>query len=103
MSTVADDIAEAFLEARDAFGVPITIADQDVTAMVTESQFARDLVEGGFQLNAQVEVRVLLADLNVPPVLGAACLYEGAPFRISNIVPPRGGLVGEFTLSPRGR
>jgi len=39
----------------------------------------------------------------VPPVLGAACLYEGAPFRISNIVPPRGGLVGEFTLSPRGR
>jgi hypothetical protein len=97
------DLAEAFLEARDAFGVAVTLGSQTIQAIADESEFARDLVEGGFRLDAEVRTKVLLSDLTTLPSLGTAATYDGQSFRVSRVAITQGGLIGEFTLTPRGR
>lgn len=99
----ASELAEAFREHRDAFGVPLTLNGSEVVAVVNESAFGRELMEGGFAEDADVQVKVLLADLAALPSIGAAASYNGRTFRVQRFAIQPGTLVGEYTLRPAKR
>lgn len=99
----AESIADAFREHREAFGVPITIGETEITAIVKESPFGRELVEGGFADDGDIEVQLLLSDLQALPSIGTAATYRDRSFRVSRVAFQPGGLVGELTLRPSRR
>ena len=97
-SATASAFAEAFNEHRSAFGVPISFGATSITAIVAESEFSRDLVDGGFAASAELKSKVLLSDLPSIPSLGTSVTYQGEPFKVSKVAIQPGGLIGEFTL-----
>ena len=99
----ASALAEAFLEHREAFGVPITIGGQEITAVVNESPFGRELAEGGFADDGDIEFKILLSDLETLPGIATAVIYKDRPFRIQRPAIQPGGLVGEFMARPTRR
>lgn len=99
----ANGFAEAFREHRSAFGVPITFGETAITAIVSESEFSRDLQSGGFAMSGEVQVKILLSDLPTLPSLGSSATYEDAPFSVSKVAIQPGGLIGEYTLKPSRR
>ena len=99
----ANALADAFREHREAFGVAIEIGGATVTAIVNESPFSRELVEGGFADGGEIEVKVLLSDLPALPSLGTAAVYRERSFRVQRVAFQPGGLVGELTLRPAKR
>jgi hypothetical protein len=92
------DLSEAFIEHREAFGVPITFGAAAITAVVAESEFSRDLVEGGFSANAELQCKVLLSDLAALPSIGTLATYQATSFKVSKVAIRPGGLIGEYTL-----
>lgn len=102
-ASIAQSIKEAFTEHRDDFGVTITIAGQEITAIVSESQFGRELMEGGFADDADIEVKFLLSDLTSIPALGNTVSYRDRSFRVSRLGIQPGALVGEITCRPAKR
>jgi hypothetical protein len=95
---VQNAFAEAFRELRSAFGVSMTLGTTKVVAVVGESLIGRELVEGGFQFDADFVARVLLADLPKTPAIGDAVTYQGQPFRISHLAIKPGHPVAEISL-----
>jgi hypothetical protein len=100
MGAIQDQLAAAFLELRDAVGVSITFENTTVQAVINETAFGRDLVEGGFQSEADCDAKVLLSDLPSVPTLGRLVRYKDAPWVVSRIAVQPGHLVGTFTLKP---
>lgn len=99
----ASSFAEAFLEHRDEFGVEITFAATTITATVSESQFGRDLMEGGFADDGDIEVKFLLSDLESIPSIGSSVTYRDRAFKVSRLGIQPGALVGEVTCRPAKR
>ena len=99
----ASALAEAFREHRDAFGVSVTFGSTTITAIVGESEFSRELVEGGFAESGNLQSKVLLADLPAVPEIGSAVTYHTRPFKVASRAIQPGGLVGEFELRPANR
>ena len=99
----ATALAEAFREHRDAFGVSITFGSTTITAIVGESEFSRELVEGGFAEAGNLQSKVLLADLPAVPEIGSTVIYQDRPFKVLSRAIQPGGLVGEFELRPANR
>lgn len=102
-TAIANSIKDAFLQHRDEYGVTITIIDTEVIAVVNESQFSRDLMEGGFADDGEIEVKFLLSDLTSTPNLGASVSYRSRNFKVSQIGTHPGSLVGEITCRPAKR
>lgn len=99
----ANTLAEAFREHRDAFGVSITFGTTTITGIVAESQFTRELVEGGFSEAGTYQCKVLLEDLPGNPVIGSPVVYQDRPFKVSSVAIQPGSLVGEFEIRPAKR
>ena len=99
----ATALAEAFREHRDAFGVSITFGVTTITAIVGESEFSRDLMEGGFAEAGNLQSKVLLSDLSTVPAIGSAVTYQDRAFKVSSRAIQPGGLIGEFDLKPAQR
>lgn len=102
-SEMANTFLDGFLEHRDDFGVEITIANETVTAIVNESQFGRELMEGGFADEADIEVKFLISDLTQIPSLGNSVAYRSRAFRVSRLGIQPGALIGELTCRPARR
>jgi hypothetical protein len=99
----ASAIADAYSEHREAFGVPLTIGSEDILAIVNDSPLGRELVEGGFTDEGEVEAKVLLSDLSTLPSIGAAASYKSRTYRVARISIQPGGLIGEYSLRPAKR
>ena len=102
-SATANAFLEAFKEHRDEFGVSITIAGETITATVNESQFARELMEGGFVDESDIEVKFILSDLTAIPSIGNAVSYRDRAFKVSRLGIQPGALIGEITCRPARR
>jgi len=97
-------IAEAFREHREAFGVAVTINNQTITAVVNESPFSRDLIDGGFADSGEVSVKFLIADLTTAAAIGQSAVYRERSFRIQTLTIQPGSKVAEAILRPsRGK
>jgi hypothetical protein len=99
----ANSFSEAFLEHREHFGVSITINGESITATVSESQFARELMEGGFADESDIEVKFLISDLSTIPAIGNPVVYRSRNFKVSRLGFQPGALVGEITCRPAKR
>jgi hypothetical protein len=99
----ATALAEAFREHRDAFGVSITFGSTTITAIVGESDFSRELVEGGFAEAGNLQSKVLLSDLPAVPQIGSTVIYQDRPFKVASLAIQPGGLIGEIELRPANR
>lgn len=99
----ATALADAFREHRDAFGVSITIGETEVTAIVNESDFGRELASGGFAQTGDLNAKVLLADLPEAPSIGTAATYRAATYRVQSIATQPGSYITELTLRPGKR
>lgn len=97
------DLADAFLEHRETFGVSIIFGTKEITAIVAESQFSRELVEGGFAEAGDLKCKLLLSDLPATPEIGSPVIYEKRPFKVSSRAIQPGSLIGEFDLHPARR
>ena len=102
-ASMATSIKEAFVEHREEFGVDITINGDAVDAIVSESQFGRELMEGGFADDADIEAKFLISDLTVLPSLGQVVSYRDRSFKVSRLGFQPGALVGEITCRPSKR
>ena len=102
-TAIANSIKDAFVQHRADYGVSITIDSETVTAIVSESQFARELMEGGFSDEGDIEVKVLLSDLAQIPSLGKPVSFRSRNFRISRVGTQPGALVGEISCRPSKR
>ena len=102
-TAIANSIKDAFVQHRADYGVSITIDSETVTAIVSESQFARELMEGGFADEGDIEVKVLLSDLAQIPSLGKPVSFRSRNFRISRVGTQPGALVGEISCRPTKR
>lgn len=102
-TAIANSIKDAFVQHRDDYGVSITIDGETVTAIVSESQFARELMEGGFADEGDIEVKLLLSDLTQIPSLGKPVVFRSRNFRVSRVGTQPGSLVGEITCRPSKR
>ena len=102
-TAIANSIKDAFVQHRDDYGVSITIDGETVTAIVSESQFARELMEGGFADEGDIEVKVLLSDLAQIPSLGKPVSFRSRNFRVSRVGTQPGALVGEISCRPAKR
>lgn len=103
-TATAESFRDAFIEQRDEhFGVSITINGETITAIVNESQFARELMEGGFADEADIEVKFVLADLTAIPSLGNTVTYRDRTFKVSRLGIQPGALIGEITCRPAKR
>lgn len=108
-AATATGIAEAFAELRESFGVPISFAGETVSAIVDETEFGRELSNGGFSDDAEVRCKVLLSDLTFTPTQGdgttkpTAAVYKSTAFKVAKAAIQPGALVGEFTLRPSRR
>lgn len=102
-TAIANSIKDAFVQHRADYGVSITIDSETVTAIVSESQFARELMEGGFADEGDIEVKVLLSDLAQIPSLGKPVSFRSRNFRISRVGTQPGALVGEISCRPSKR
>ena len=101
---LANALAEAFREHRDAFGVAITFGTApEITAIVGESDLGRELVGGGFAEVGDLKCKLLLADLTSPPALGQPATYKGRAFKVSSLSVQPGSLLGEMNLRPAKR
>lgn len=99
----ASNLAEAFRELRDAFGVSVTFGTVEITAVVAEAEFGRELAAGGFAETGDIQCKILLADLPVQPTIGSSAAYNGRTFRVQSVAIQPGSLIGEFTLRPAKR
>jgi hypothetical protein len=100
----ANDLAEAFREHRDAFGVEITFGEAEpIQAIVAEAEFGRELAAGGFAETGDLSCKLLLEDLETAPVLGDPVTYNGRTFKVSSFAKQPGSLVGECNLRPAKR
>ncbi len=102
-AATAADLAEAFLEHREAFGVPITIDGENITAIVNESPYGRELVEGGFAEDGDIEFKILLSDLENTPEIKTPVTYKSRSFRVQKPAIQPGSLIGEFIARPTRR
>lgn len=102
-TAIANSIKDAFVQHRSDYGVSITIDGETVTAIVSESQFARELMEGGFSDEGDIEVKVLLSDLAQIPSLGKPVSFRSRNFRVSRVGTQPGALVGEISCRPSKR
>lgn len=103
-SETAQTFADAFLEHREAFGVSATIGtDPEISVLANESQFGRELKDGGFAQEGDVEMKYLLADLTTQPELGTAATYRARSFKVKQISTQPGALVGEILIRPAKR
>jgi hypothetical protein len=100
---IAEAFSDSFVSHRDSFGVSITINGQNVIAIVNESQFARELMEGGFADDSDIEVKFLISDLSEIPAIGKSVLYRSRSFKVSRLGIQPGSLVGEITCRPAKR
>jgi hypothetical protein len=100
---IAESIKDAFLEHRELFGVTITIVGQEISAIVNESQFGRELMEGGFADDSDIEVKFLLSDLSSIPSLGNTVSYRDRTFKVSRLGIQPSALIGEITCRPTKR
>lgn len=97
-------IAEAFREHRDAFGVAITINGDTISAVVNDSPYSRELIEGGFANDGEISVKCLTADLSTTPAIGQTCSYKSRSFLISSVSIQPGSAVAEIQMRPaRGK
>lgn len=99
----ASALAEAFREHRDAFGVTITFGVAEVSAIVAEGEFSRELMQGGFTKAENYQVKLLLEDLATAPALGDAVTYQARGFKVSSVAIQPGGLIGEYEIRPAKR
>jgi hypothetical protein len=102
-SEIAGSLAAAFEEHRDDYGVLITIGGEEISAIVSESQFGRDLMEGGFADEGDLQVKFLLSDLTTIPALGNSVTFRARSFKVSRLGFQPGALVGEITCRPARR
>lgn len=102
-TAIANSIKDAFVQHRDDYGVSITIDGETVTAIVSESQFARELMEGGFADEGDIEVKFLLSDLTTIPAIGNPVTYRSRGFKVSRLGFQPGALIGEITCRPAKR
>jgi hypothetical protein len=102
---LANELAEAFREHRDAFGVSIKIGSETITAVVEESALSRELSGGGGGFTPEVEfqVKALLSDLKALPALGTDVVFNDLNLKVSKVGIHPGGLIGEYSIRPRGR
>ena len=102
----ASDLAEAFREHRDAFGVSIIFGPATataITAIVAESEFGRELVGGGFAEVGDLHCKILLIELPSAPAIGSPGTYNGRTFKVTSVAIQPGSLIGEFNLRPAKR
>lgn len=103
----AESFRDAFLEMREAFGVPLVVSGREVVAIINESSFGTDLVSGGLVAEGEVEAKILaadVADLAKPLDLDAPAAYKNRNFRISHIAQQPQSFIIELRLRPmRGR
>lgn len=102
-TAIANSIKDAFVQHRDDYGVSITIDGETVSAIVSESQFARELMEGGFADEGDIEVKFLLSDLTTIPAIGNPVTYRSRGFKVSRLGFQPGALIGEITCRPTKR
>ena len=102
-AAIANSIKDAFVQHRSDYGVSITIDSEVVTAIVSESQFARELMEGGFADEGDIEIKVLLSDLAQIPSLGKPVVFRSRNFRVSKVGTQPGAFVGEISCRPSKR
>lgn len=101
--TIGQELAEAFLEHREAFGVPITFGETTIQAVAAETETSRELRDGGWADGADTKVKLLLSDLAILPSIGATGLYQERRFKVQSMAIQPGGLIGEYTLRPANR
>lgn len=99
----ANNLAEAFREHRDAFGVSIIFGATEITGIVAEAEFGRELSAGGYAETGDLQSKVLLSDLPVTPAIGTPATYNGRTFRVQSVAVQPGSLIGEFVLRPAKR
>jgi hypothetical protein len=103
-SETSSALADAFREHREAFGVSIEIDGQELMAVVNESPYSRELIEGGFANEGDIEAKALMSEMAAEPAIGGTAKYKGRDFRIAETTVQPGSDIIEFRLRPsRGR
>lgn len=102
-AATAQGFLESFQEHRDEYGVPITVNGETITAIVNESPFGRELIEGGFADESDIEVKFVLSELTEIPVLGNPVVYRSRNHRVSRLALQPGALIAEITCRPHKR
>lgn len=100
-TATAASFAGAFRELRDAFGVPVQVGEANLMGIVNEVDLARELIEGGFAEEGDVDAKVLADELptDVPP-LGLSCAYGGRRYRVESVRSREGAPVVHLRLRP---
>lgn len=100
-SALAEEFLRAYLEAREAFGVPITFApERTVQAVIEAPRESRDMIPGGFPEEGDATARVLVEDLDPLPALGDRAEYRGRPYVVAHIRARIAHPVAEIGLRP---
>jgi CBS domain-containing protein len=96
--------ADAFRQHREAFGAPVQVGEADLVGIVNEVDLARELMEGGFAEEGDVDVKVMADELptDVPP-LGLSCAYGGRRYRVASVRSREGAPVVHLRLRPARR
>lgn len=102
-TAIANSIKDAFVQHRSDYGVSIIIDGETVQAIVAESQFARELMEGGFADDGDIDVKFLISDLTASPAIAMPVVYRSRNFKVSRVGTQPGALVGEITCRPSKR
>lgn len=102
-TALAQSFGDSFEEHLEDFAVSIVINSQTIRAVVNESQFGRELMEGGFADDSDIDVKFLLSDLSAIPSIGDLVTYRDRNFRVSRLGIQPGALVGEITCRPAKR
>jgi hypothetical protein len=100
VNAIQSAAAEAFIEILRDAGVPVTIGGGEYQAMVSPSELAVDLEEGGFTQDGALTVRLLMAHLPTPPPAhNDTILIGGERHKIEEIIRKPGSGIIEYRVA----
>lgn len=101
---ISDSFDNAFREMLEAFGVPVRIAETDVTVLANDAPFSSDLISGGVVAEGEVELKALTSHFTTPPNQGTRVLYRDRSFLVSHVSRQNGSTILTLRCRPvKGR
>ena len=84
-SATATDLAEAFAELREAFGVAIDYAGTSIVAIIAEADLGRELVAGGFAQTGDLSCKVSTDDMPTGAAVGTTFAAAASTDRLTTL------------------
>jgi len=78
---------DGLAEAMEMMGETVSIGGKTINAIVSNTEFAEDLLDGGLLSKRGITAVVAFDDLAEMPAVGSKIGYNGFSYRIKGIVP----------------